>query len=201
VEGRGLNEKKSKDSDPYWFDRIQNVMIPNIQKLLKAFRTHGKEVMFTTIESLTQDGRDQSLDYKVSGFLVPRGSDDAKVVPEIAPEFDEICFPKTSASVFNSTSIQYVLRNMGIQQLAVCGMVTNQCIESTIRDAADLGFFCTLIADATAAHSHNEQASAEHNLKGFCVIQNTKDVLDLLSNHETCIRLPPQSFRPSLPPL
>ena len=45
-----------------------------MQQLQTAFRLAGVEVMYTTIESLTQDGRDRSLDYKITGFHVPRGS-------------------------------------------------------------------------------------------------------------------------------
>uniref|UniRef100_A0A6T5WN92 Isochorismatase-like domain-containing protein n=1 Tax=Erythrolobus australicus TaxID=1077150 RepID=A0A6T5WN92_9RHOD len=138
------------------------------------------EQIYTTIESLTADGRDQSLDYKISGFLVPRGSDDARVVAAIAPRGDEIVLAKSSASVFNSTSLEYVLRNIGIEQLAVCGIVSNQCIESTIRDAADRGFLCSMVTDATAAHCERDQLSAEHNLAGFARLDTTDNVLHAL---------------------
>jgi len=40
--------------------------------------------MYTTIESLTLDGRDRSLDYKITGFNVPKGSWDGKVIDQIA---------------------------------------------------------------------------------------------------------------------
>jgi nicotinamidase-related amidase len=59
----------------YYFDRLK-VVIPNMRKLQVAFRSAGIEVLYTTIESLTRDGRDRSLDYKITGFLVPRGSHD-----------------------------------------------------------------------------------------------------------------------------
>jgi len=59
-------------------------------------------VLYTVIENLTRDGRDRSLDYKISGFHVPKGSWDARVIDEIAPGEDEIVLPKTSSSVFIS---------------------------------------------------------------------------------------------------
>jgi len=76
--------------------------------------------MYTVIEALTRNGRDLSLDYKISGLVVPRGSWDAKVLDAIAPAEDEIVLPKTSSSVFISTNIDYVLRNLGVKSLIVC---------------------------------------------------------------------------------
>ena len=85
--------------------------------------------MYTVIEALTRDGRDLSLDYKISGLFVPRGAWDAKVLDAIAPAEDEIVLPKTSSSVFISTNIDYVLRNLGVKSLIVAGVLTDQCID------------------------------------------------------------------------
>ena len=101
----------------YYFERLARRSIPNMQKLQAAFRSAGIEVLYTTIESLTKDGRDRSLDYKITGFLVPKGSWDGKVIDEIAPADDEIVLPKGSSSVFVSTHIDYLLRNLGVRQL------------------------------------------------------------------------------------
>ena len=90
-------------------------VVANMQKLQSAFRNAGIEVLYTTIESLTKDGRDRSLDYKITGFNVAKGSWDGKVIDAIAPGDDEIVFPKSSSSVFVSTHIDYVLRNLGNQ--------------------------------------------------------------------------------------
>jgi nicotinamidase-related amidase len=49
-------------------------VIPNIRRLIEAFRGGGLEVIYTVIENLTQDGRDRSLDYKLSGFNIAKGS-------------------------------------------------------------------------------------------------------------------------------
>ena len=46
---------------------------------------------------------------------------------------------RRSSSVFISTNIDYVLRNLGVRQLILCGVVTDQCVESAVRDACDLG--------------------------------------------------------------
>ena len=56
-----------------------------------------------------------------------------QVLDCIAPEGDEIVLPKTSSSVFLSTSLDYLLRNLGVRQLLVAGCVTDQCVEHAIR--------------------------------------------------------------------
>ena len=135
-EFRDRPDRKTSEAFSEYFERIEQAVIPKIQVLLSSFRNSGTEVMFATIESLTSDGRDRSLDYKISGFNVSKGSWDAKVVDEVRPEDDEIVFPKSSSSVFISTNIDYVLRNLGVRQLVVCGLRTDGCVESAVRDAA-----------------------------------------------------------------
>src|ERR1700678_185334 len=115
--------------------------------LQRACRRARIEVTYTVIENLTADGRDRSLDYKISNLGVPKGSDGAKVVNELAPAGDEIVFPKTSSSVFISTNIDYVLRNLGSKYLIIAGCLTDQCVDSAVRDACDLGYLVTLPAE------------------------------------------------------
>src|ERR1043165_9519688 len=67
----------------WYFRQMESRVIPNMQRLQQAARRAKVEVMYTTIESLTQDGRDRSLDYKITGFNVPKGSWDGKVIDEL----------------------------------------------------------------------------------------------------------------------
>jgi ureidoacrylate peracid hydrolase len=152
----------------YYFERLKSVAIPNMQLLQKAFRAAGIEVLYTTIESLTKDGRDRSLDYKITGFHVPRGSWDGKVIDEIAPGEDEIVLPKSSSSVFVSTHIDYLLRNLGVRQIVLAGVVTDQCVESAVRDACDLGYLVTLVPDACAAYTQERHDNTLRAIKGYC---------------------------------
>ena len=73
----------------------------------------GIEVMYTVIASLTEDGRDLSLDYKISGLHCEKSSRDAQVLEEVVARGDEIVLTKTSSSVFISTKIHYILGNLG----------------------------------------------------------------------------------------
>ncbi len=152
----------------WFFDELDARVVPNMQRLQAACRKAGIEVMYTTIESLTRDGRDRSLDYKITGFNVPKGSWDGKVIDAITPGGDEIVLPKSSSSVFVSTHIDYVLRNLGVRQLVISGLVTDQCVESAVRDACDLGYLVTQVTDACLTYT---QARHDHSLatiKGYC---------------------------------
>ncbi|MDO9636970.1 MAG: isochorismatase family cysteine hydrolase [Pseudotabrizicola sp.] len=153
--------------DPF-LAQMRDHVVPRMQRLQAAARRAGIEVMYTTIESLTLDGRDRSLDYKISGFNVPKGSWDGKVLDEIAPQGDEMVLPKSSSSVFVSTHIDYILRNLGAQQVIISGVLTDQCVESAIRDACDLGYLVTQVTDACATFGEARQAASINAIKGYC---------------------------------
>jgi len=152
----------------YYFDRIKEHVLPNIRKMQACCRKAGIEVMYTVIESLTADGRERGLDYKISGFLVPKGSPWARVPEAIAPLPDEIILPKGSSSVFVSTNIDYILRALEIDYLVLAGLVTDQCVESAVRDACDHGFLVTLVTDACGTHSQQRQDASLNAIKGYC---------------------------------
>ncbi|MGB0835166.1 MAG: isochorismatase family cysteine hydrolase [Psychrobium sp.] len=164
----------------YFFDRIENNVIANTAKLQRACRDAGIEVLFTVVENLTKDGRDRSLDYKISQINVPKGSSGAKVPKAIAPINDEIVFPKTTSSVFNSTMIDYVLRNLGVEQLIVTGLLTDQCVESSVRDACDKGYIVKLAADACGTYSQERHDNAISAYSGYCHVTDTATVLNMI---------------------
>ncbi|MGL9623102.1 isochorismatase family cysteine hydrolase [Bradyrhizobium sp. U531] len=144
----------------YYFDRLSTIAVPNMQRLQAAFRRTGIEVLYTTIENLTKDGRDRGLNYKILGFHVPKGAWDGKVIDQIAPGDDEIILPKTSSSAFVSTQIDYLLRNLGVRQLVLAGVVTDECVESAARDACDRGYLVTLVPDACATYSQQRHENS-----------------------------------------
>jgi ureidoacrylate peracid hydrolase len=174
----GLSDAAFEAEAGWFMDRIWSETIPNIRRLQQACRAAGIEVVYTTIESLTKDGRDRSLDYKITGFNVPKGSWDGRVVDEIAPSEDEIVLPKSSSSVFISTQIDYVLRNLGVRQLAIVGLVTDQCVESAIRDACDLGYLVTAVTDACATYSEERHAFSLRSISGYCRQLSTAALCD-----------------------
>ncbi len=167
----------------YFFRIMHDTAVPNMQRLMRACRRAGIEVMYTVIEALTRDGRDLSLDYKISGLFVRRGSWDAKVLDAIAPAEDEIVLPKTSSSVFISTNVDYVLRNLGVRSLMIAGVLTDQCIDSAVRDACDLGYLVTVPTDACATLSAERHEWALRNNRGYCRQVTTDELVAEIEGH------------------
>jgi nicotinamidase-related amidase len=153
---------------PYFNTQVRDVVLPNLRRLIDAFRAAGGEVMYTVMENYTKDGRDRSLDYKLSKFFIAKGSWEAKVLDALAPGDDDIVLPKTSSGVFNSTNIEYLLRNIGINTLVVTGFLTDQCVDHTVRDAADCGFYPVCVSDGCATHSAQRHENALNAFKGYC---------------------------------
>ncbi len=181
AEFKDLSKDALEEKYGWFFAELNARVIPNMQAIQSACRTSGIEVMYTTIESLTLDGRDRSLDYKITGFHVPKGSWDGKVIDQIAPEGDEIVLPKTSSSVFVSTHIDYILRNLGVKQLVLSGLITDQCVESAIRDACDLGYLVTQVSDACLTYSQERHDNSLRTITGYCRQITTAELIAELS--------------------
>jgi ureidoacrylate peracid hydrolase len=173
-----LSAAEKEQRFAYFFRNLRDNALPNMVRLQQACRRSGIEVTYTIIESLTADGRDRSLDYKITGFNVPKGSPDAKMVDELAPTDDEIVFPKTSSSVFISTNIDYVLRNLGTKYLIIAGCLTDQCVDSAVRDACDLGYLVTVPTDACATLSPERHDWSLRNNRGYCRQITTQELLE-----------------------
>ena len=161
----------------YFRHSFRETVLPNIQRLQPACRRAGIEVVYSVIENMTRDGRDRSLDYKISGIDVAHGSWEARVVDEIAPGDDEMVFRKTSSNVFISTNIDYVLRNLEVRSLMVTGLMTDQCVESAVRDACDLGYLVTLVTDACTTKTAKRHAQSLIGIRGYCRQRTTEELV------------------------
>lgn len=139
-----------KEAQEYYFKRLEQIVLPNVRSLQDSFRDHDMEVIHTRIMSMTQDGRERSPGHKRLHLHAPPGSKESEFLTEVAPQGDELVINKTASGVFNATNLEYLLRNMGITGLFVCGVYTNECVSTTVRDACDRGFYTTLINDACA---------------------------------------------------
>jgi ureidoacrylate peracid hydrolase len=173
-----LSQAEKEARYGYFFRTLKESALPNMVLLQQACRRAGIEVTYTVVESMTADGRDRSLDYKITGFHVPKGSPDAKMVDELTPTEDEIVFPKTSSSVFISTNIDYVLRNLGTQYLIIVGCLTDQCVDSAVRDACDLGYLVTVPTDACVTQSAERHEWSLRNNRGYCRQITTQNLLE-----------------------
>ena len=187
---RGFCERKVSDSlgfdsPAHFWQRVDSLVLPNAKRLIAAARGSGVEVIYTVIEALTLDGRDRSLDHKRSSFLIPKGSIGGAVMPEIAPAGDEMVLPKTASGIFNATNFDYVLRNLGVERLAVFGVYTHQCVEGAVRDASDRGYLVTLVEDACAAKTPEQEAATAEGMKAYARVVRTEALLNELRPGKT----------------
>lgn len=162
---------------PEMAQAMRERMLPALSRLVDGARDAGCEIVYTVIEALTLDGRDRSLDHKLSDILVPRGSPLARTLPEARQREDDIILPKTSSGVFNSTNLTYLLRNMGLDRVIVAGLLTDQCVDMTVRDGADLGFYMICAADACVTKTDERHDRALTAFGGYCRTQCVDDIL------------------------
>ena len=162
-----------------YYAQAMRTVVPNIRRLQDACRAFGIEVMFSHNQCMTRDGRDRGRMHKDFEILCPPGSRQAAILEEIAPAGDEIVFSKSTSSVFNSTPIHHVLVSMGIRDLMMCGVMTSGCVESTVRDAADLGYGVIMVSDACASWTEELHFASLRVMGGvYARINNVDQVLN-----------------------
>jgi nicotinamidase-related amidase len=155
------NEQENKRWQPF-VERMNEVVIPNTARLIEHCRSNDIEVIFARIACLKTDGRDRSLSQKKPGFnylLMPKDRHDSQFVPQLEPGEDEITVIKTTDSALTGTNLRLILHNMGIDNVVVAGIFTDQCISSTVRSLADESFNVVVVNDCCAAatmelHTH-----------------------------------------------
>ncbi|MER8827423.1 cysteine hydrolase [Mesorhizobium sp. M0938] len=161
----------------HFYRQTSSQTIPNQERLLAAARANGVEVIHTIIQSLTEDGRDRSLDHKLTPIHIAPSLPEGLPVPSLAPVGDEIMLPKTSSGIFNSTNVDYVLKNLGVRYLVVVGIMTDQCVDMTVRDGADRGYLVTCVSDACAAATQERHDIALKAFGGYCWVTDTDEVV------------------------
>ena len=137
-------------------DEIQ----PRVRKLQDACRAGGIELIHIRVKYLTADCRDGQRSLAKEEKAISSDARDDDFLEMVAPQGDELIIDKTSAGTFNSTAIDQVLRNMRIDRLLVTGLVTEGCVELTARDAADRGYYVTLVSDACCSSTHEAHYDA-----------------------------------------
>ncbi len=94
------------------------------------------------------------------GRLLVRGEQGHDFVPELRPLSCEHVIDKPGYGAFHKTTLGALLGAFGIRRLLLCGVTTEVCVHSTLREAVDRGLVCTTVGDATAASQADLQAPA-----------------------------------------
>lgn len=191
IQNTYLEPKETDAETRRWqpfYDRMNTIVIPNNVRLLDWARGEGIEVMFARIACQTEDGRDRSLSQKKPGFnylLLPKDREDSRIVPQLAPQGDEIVVTKTTDSALTGTNLRLMLRNLGITDVIVTGIFTDQCVSSTVRSLADESFGVVVVHDACAAATdalHERELEIINMI--YCHVVGMDELPGLLEHHE-----------------
>jgi nicotinamidase-related amidase len=177
--------------------RPMQAVLKNALRLLQAARTAGLLVVHTREGHLSDlsDCPATKLQRSVDagapigslgplGRLLIRGEQGHDFVDAVRPLNGEEVIDKPGYSAFHRTRLAQLLAARDIERLIVCGVTTEVCVHSTLREAVDRGFFCTTVADATAASNPALQAPALAmiGVEGgiFGLVQSTDEVVVLM---------------------
>jgi len=106
---------------------------------------------------------------------------DAQVIDELGCRPDDLVVDKVRFDAFQWTSLEPLLRGLGVTELIICGVVTNLCVESTVRSAFMRDFPVTLLADCCAAktrrlHELSLEVLSSYELAGIASVTEGFDV-------------------------
>ena len=167
-----------------FYQRMYEIVIPATAKLQNSFRQHGMNVLHARIACLLENGKDRSLSQKKPGWnylLLPKDREDAQIVAELAPREGEIVVTKTTDSALTGTNLRLVLHNMGIKNVVLTGIFTDQCISSTVRSLADESFNVILVEDCCAAGTdelHRKELEILNMI--YCHVISSGELMDLM---------------------
>lgn len=153
-----------------YFQRVRTQVVPHCARLISWFRELGRPVIYTTVGPETADLghylvprlRSAHTDEGIRGSqaMFPSGSWEHGIIDELSPRGDELVLNKITSSVFTSTGIDLMLRNLRATDLVFVGVATDSCVALSARDAADRGYRCTIVEDACATFDPRTHADA-----------------------------------------
>lgn len=132
-----IDVQESFRARPLWATLDNLELIANVGRLVEAARANGDLVVWVLHAEAGSGG-----DFDPANGHV-------RVVDELEPGKQEPLVVKTSHNAFTTTNLGQLLTSSGVTSVTVCGLRTEQCVETTARVAADLGYEVTFVTDAT----------------------------------------------------
>jgi nicotinamidase-related amidase len=155
---------------------LQKAIAPT-RRVLDAARRKGLLVVHTR-EGHRPDLSDLPLNKKLRGRLkngigdpgpmgriLVRGEYGHEIVDALKPAPDEPVVDKPGKGAFYATDLDSLLHNRGIRQLVVCGVTTEVCVNTTVREANDRGYDCLVLEDCVGSYFPEFQAAALNMIK------------------------------------
>jgi nicotinamidase-related amidase len=179
-----MEERRRFDAWTPFHHRLTGQVIPRTAEMLAACRAAGVACFFARIACQREDGRDRSLSQKLPGWnnlLLPKDEHASQIVPELAPEGDDIVVTKTTDSALTGTNLRLLLRNMEIETVVCAGILTDQCVSSTVRSLADESFRVIVLEDCCAAGTdalHDRELEIINMI--YCHVMSSKELLSAM---------------------
>jgi nicotinamidase-related amidase len=121
------------------------------------------------------------------GRILVRGERGHDIVDELRPEVGEPVVDKPGKGAFHATDLDALLKNRAIGQLIVCGVTTEVCVSTTVREANDRGYDCLVLADCVASYFPDFHVAALDMIKAqggiFGWVGSTAPLIDALAKH------------------
>lgn len=168
----------------YRFDRIERQVLPHTLRLRERCTALGRPVLHVTVGAALPDASDAPIHMRklFVEFANHLGSREHEILDELKPRAGEHVLRKTTIGAFASTNIDSLLRALGCEQLYLCGISTNMCVETTAREAADRGYLVTLVEDACGTtHADLHDVTMRNFQRLFGRVRSTEQVLGELT--------------------
>lgn len=174
-----------------------HAIVPTVATLLAGFRRaaipviHTRECHLPDLSNCPPAKRNRGNpalrigDHGPMGRVLVAGEIGAEIIPELQPVAGEIVIDKPGKGAFYRTDLESMLHAKSITQLVLCGVTTEVCVQTTMREANDRGFDCLLASDATESYfphfkeSTLEMIVAQGGIVGWTA--GTADILEALN--------------------
>ena len=183
--GKMLEERGEAEQCRYRFDRIEQILTPNISRLADGFRSAGAKIVYITYGANSPDGSDVPAHIAniVKATNNIAGQKEHEIVAELTPKPGELVLNKTTQGAFRSTALDSTLRAWGIKTVVSTGVSTNNCVAMTSMEARELQYGVVLVSDATGTDSDALQESTLNMLRRLWArVMTTDDVLSALNS-------------------
>jgi nicotinamidase-related amidase len=166
-------------------------LISNVKSLISVSRKTGIPILYTKITPLPARFMSASSIYsfmkrfnindpsKLPVFMAP-GSEDAEIYKDVAPGNDDIVLNKNTASLFIGTNADNMFKNAGITTLIFTGIATEIGVESSVRDAGNLGYFTVVASDSCSSQSKEMHEASLKSISAVSTVMATKEIVNIL---------------------
>jgi len=141
---------------------------------------HRPDLMDAPSSKLARGNLDLGIgDEGPMGRILVRGEEGHNIIPELAPLANEPVVDKPGKGAFFETDLQLLLQNKNIETIIICGVTTEVCVHTTVREANDRGYECLVLEDCVGSYFPEfqrigiEMIKAQGGIFGWVVNSNS----------------------------